>query len=69
MMNYDEWTTRGTLVLIFGKRIGKPRADQDTIRKADALDKFFGSHGLGFVPQDTVLILGQRLEPPACMCS
>ena len=56
-------------MLIFGERSGNPRFDLDTIRKADALDNFFESRGLGFVVQDTVLILGPRLEPPACMCS
>ena len=31
-----EWATRGTIVLIFGERIGNPRAYLNTIRKADA---------------------------------
>ncbi len=68
-MNYDEWAMRGTIVLICGELIRNPRTDLGTIRKADALGKYFQTLGLGFVPQDTVLILGPRLEPPACMCS
>ena len=47
-MNYDEWAMRGTIVLIFGELIGNPRADLDTIRKADALDKIFPITWFGF---------------------